>query len=253
MSDMVFIYSIVFVFGITIGSFLNVCILRIPAGESIVTAPSRCPICEKRLTWYELIPVISWLALGGKCKGCKTKISPQYPIIECINGILWMVIFWRFWQDGLVTVLIMAVATSALLSLSVIDERTQEIPFGFNIFIFVLGIINVALNFENIALYGIGFFAVSGFLILVLLVTRGRGIGGGDIKLMASCGLLIGFKLIILAFFIGCTLGAVIHIIRMKCAKKSNVLALGPYLSVGVFAAMIWGTEILAWYLQLFI
>ena len=250
MSDTIMFYSIVFIFGITIGSFLNVCMLRIPAGGSIVTTPSSCPKCHKRLMWYELVPILSWIALRGKCKSCKSPISKQYPLVELINGLLWVLVVWG--NGFTLQALLYCFVASALFVIAVIDERTQEIPVGLNIFIGVLGAGNALLNLENISTYIIGFFVVSGVLTLVLMLTSGRGIGGGDIKLMAVCGLLLGWKLIILAFFIGCILGSIIHISRMKLSHKSNILAFGPYLAMGVFISMNWGNGILQWYFSLF-
>jgi leader peptidase (prepilin peptidase)/N-methyltransferase len=140
-------------------------------------------------------------------------------------------------------------AGSALLALSAIDFKTYEIPVGFNVFIGVLGIIRVVTDYRNWLTYGIGFFAVSTFLYLLYFLTKGRAIGGGDIKLMAVCGLLIGWKLIILAFLAGCVVGSVVHLIRMKVSGESHVLAMGPYLSLGVMVAALWGNQFLTWYL----
>jgi leader peptidase (prepilin peptidase)/N-methyltransferase len=241
---------VVFLFGITIGSFLNVCILRIPKGESIVTVPSHCMSCGKRLHWYELIPLFSWLILRGKCRGCKAPVSPQYPLVEAVNGVAWVLIFLIF--DLTTYTLLCCLLTSALLALSVIDGRTCEIPLGFNIFILFLGIAHLILDLSNFPMYLIGFFAVSLPLYLILLVTGGKGIGGGDVKLMAVCGLFLGWKLVLLAFFVGCIMGSVIHILRMRVFGAGRVLALGPYLSAGVFLALLWGEPMLHWYFCLF-
>ncbi len=143
---------------------------------------------------------------------------------------------------------------SALLALSVIDFRTYEIPFGFNLIIAALGLIRVLTDLPNWTAYVIGFFAVSAPLYLLYFVTKGRGIGGGDIKLMAAAGLLLGWKLIILGFLLGCILGSMIHVIRMRVAnakgsKAEHVLAMGPYLSAGIFIAALWGERIVTWYL----
>ncbi len=243
-------YIVVALFGMMIGSFLNVCIIRIPEGETIVTAPSHCMRCGKKLKWYELIPVFSWLVLKGRCSGCKSPISAQYPLIEVATGVLYTSIYYRFGYS--VETLIYCSMTSALLALSVIDFRTFEIPQGFNIFLVVVGAARVATDLDNWMLYLIGFFAVSLFLLLIFLISGGRGIGGGDIKLMAACGLILGWKLIIVAFIIGCILGSIIHLIRMAVTKEGTVLALGPYLSVGVFIAALWGSTLISAYLGLF-
>ena len=239
-------YSIIFLYGIVIGSFLNVCIYRIPLGESIAKERSHCMTCGYQLRWFDLIPLFSWLALRGKCRKCKTPISPQYPIIEAVNGVLYVLIF-AVNGLNLVTILYCLMA-SALLALSVIDFRTYEIPFGFNVFIGVLGVIRVLGNLENWPEFIVGFFAVSVLLEIILLVSGGRAIGGGDVKLMAAAGLLLGWKLIVLAFFIGCILGSVIHIIRMKVSHAEHVLAMGPYLSAGILISALWGTQFINWY-----
>ena len=236
----------IFLYGIVIGSFLNVCIYRIPLGESIAKERSHCMTCGYQLRWFDLVPLFSWLALRGKCRKCKTPISPQYPIIEAVNGVLYVLIF-AVNGMNLVSILYCLMA-SALLALSVIDFRTYEIPFGFNIFIGVLGVIRVLGNLENWPEFIVGFFAVSVLLEIILLVSGGRAIGGGDVKLMAAAGLLLGWKLIILAFFIGCILGSVIHIIRMKVSHAEHVLAMGPYLSAGVLISALWGTQFINWY-----
>lgn len=232
-------YIIIFLFGITIGSFLNVCIYRLPLGESIVTAPSHCMSCGGRLHWYDMVPVFSWMVLGGKCRNCKAKISVQYPIIEAVNGSIYVVVCA---VNGLTWVsLVYCLMVSALLTLSVIDWRTYEIPLGINIFLAVLGIIATALDIKNAAGHMIGAVCVSGFLGILYLLSKGRAIGGGDIKLMAACGLILGWQKIILAFLLGCIIGSVIHLIRMKRSGEGHVLAMGPYLSVGIALAALWG------------
>ena len=206
--------------------------------------------CGRKLKWYELVPVFSFLIQGGKCRGCKTKISFQYPIIELLNGILYILVYFRFGisiEMGLISLL-----TSALIVITVIDWRTFEIPLGCNIFILVLGIIRVLLDLPHASKYVIGFFAISVVLYLLFYFSKGRAIGGGDIKLMAAAGLLIGFPNILLAFFLGCVLGSVIHITRMKITGAEHKLAFGPYLSAGILIAALYGDQIVNWYLSFY-
>ena len=240
-------YIIIFIFGITIGSFLNVCIYRIPLHESIVTAPSHCMTCGRRLKWYDLVPVFSWLFLGGKCRSCKTRISPQYPIIETLNGVLYVLICVVCGLNY--RSLVICFMTSALVVLSVIDWRTYEIPFGINVFLFILGIAATALDPAHILSHLVGMVCVSGFLGILYVASGGRAIGGGDIKLMFACGLILGWQKIILAFLLGCIIGSVIHLIRIKVKGAGHVLAMGPYLSVGIFLAALWGEQWIGWYL----
>lgn len=248
--ELIPIYITIFLFGIVIGSFLNVCIFRIPNHETVVTERSHCMKCGYQLLWYDMVPVFSWLCLGGKCRKCKAPISPQYPIVEAVNGILYVVVFAvnGFSLESILYCLFV----SALLVLSVIDWRTYEIPIGINIFILILGILHTALDYKNWLMYVIGFFSVSLFLFLLLWISKGRAIGGGDVKLMAVAGLLLGWKLAILAFFIGCIVGSVIHLLRMKLSGADKVLAMGPYLSVGLFIAALWGNAMIGWYLGMF-
>ena len=242
-------YIIIFIFGITIGSFLNVCIYRIPHGESIVTAPSHCMTCGRKLRWYDMVPVFSWLVLVGKCRNCKSKISVQYPIIEGVNGILYVVICV---VNGLVwNSVVYCFMASALLVLSVIDWRTYEIPFCLNVFLFVLGVVAVVLDRGNLVDHLIGMVCVSGLLEVLYLVSGGRAIGGGDIKLMFACGLILGWERIILAFLLGCVIGSVVHTVRIKVSKAGRMLAMGPYLSAGVLLAALWGNAWINWYLSL--
>lgn len=245
----ILLYIVVFLYGIVIGSFLNVCIYRIPKKENIVTVGSHCMTCGYRLKWYDMIPLFSWLALGGRCRNCKAKLSVQYPLIEGLNGALYLAVFARYGMS--VDSLLYCLLFSALLALSVIDFRTYEIPVGFNLFILAIGLIRIATDHTNWADYAVGFLSVSVFLALLYYLSRGRAIGGGDVKLMAACGLVVGWKLNILAFFAGCILGAVIHVIRMKVTKEGHVLAMGPYLSMGIAFAVLFGNEFLNWYLGL--
>lgn len=242
-------YIVIFLFGIIIGSFLNVCIYRIPKKENIVRVRSHCMNCGYQLKWYDLIPLFSYLFLGGRCRKCKQKISVQYPIIEALNGSLYLLIYavHGFSMETLLYCLLF----SALLALSVIDSRTYEIPFGINLFILALGLVRLIADYANWLDYGIGLLSVSLFLYLIYFLTKGRGIGGGDIKLMAACGLLLGWKLNILAFLLGCIIGAIVHLIRMKLTKADHVLAMGPYLSVGVMIAALWGEQMIQWYFRI--
>jgi leader peptidase (prepilin peptidase)/N-methyltransferase len=176
------------------------------------------------------------------------KMSWQYPAIEILNGIAYIWVFYLY--GATIMALLYALCASVLIVLSVIDWRTFEIPFGCNIFIGGLGIINLVFNLTSWLTYIIGFFTVSGLLLLIYLLTRGRGIGGGDIKLMAAAGLLLGWQNILLALMIGATAGSVIHLLLMKLKDKDRVLAFGPYLALGIFTAMLYGEVIINWYLN---
>ncbi len=247
MFPMILFYIIVYLYGIVIGSFLNVLIFRIPKKEKLVMTRSHCMSCGYQLRWFDLIPLLSFLALGGKCRKCKTRLSVQYPMIEALNGALYLAVFARYGIS--VESLLYCLLFSALLALSVIDFRTYEIPTGFNYFILTLGLIRVATDFANWTEYAIGLVAVSLVLYIIYRVSNGAAIGGGDVRLMAATGLLIGWKKNILAFVLGCIIGSVIHLVRMKISKADHVLAMGPYLAAGVALTVMWGDEMIAWYL----
>lgn len=244
--ELIPVYIFIFLFGIVIGSFLNVCIYRIPMHETIVSERSHCMKCGYQLAWYDLVPLFSWLALRGRCRKCKAPISPQYPIVEAVNGVLYVLIFWV--KDFTLESVFYCLLVSALIVLSVIDWRTYEIPIGINIFILTLGVLHLLTDLKNWPIYIIGFFSVSIFLFLIVVLSKGRAMGGGDVKLMAVAGLLIGWQNIVLALFLGCIIGSVIHIIRMKVSDAESMLAMGPYLSVGIFIAAMWGSDMISWY-----
>lgn len=243
------LYIFVFLYGIVIGSFLNVCIYRIPKKESVVTVGSHCMSCNHKLAWYDLFPLFSFLFLKGRCRYCGTKLSAQYPLVEAVNGLLYVIVFavhgWNL-ESVLYSLLV-----SALLVLSVIDYRTLEIPISVNAVILGIGIVHLVVDFENWIHYIIGFFAASLFLFLCLIVTRGKGIGGGDIKLMATAGICLGWQNILLALAAGCIIGSVIQCIIIAVTKNKTKFAMGPYLSVGIFVAMLWGDAFVEWYLGL--
>ncbi len=267
--------TLLFIFGLLIGSFLNVCIYRIPKKENITTTRSHCLSCGNVIRWYDLIPVISFLLLRGRCRDCGAKLSIQYPVIEILNGIMYCICY-TVLGLSIKSVLTMALI-SALIVIAVIDWRTYEIPFGLNVFIAVLGVLATAADLAKscgmwdyslevnsakgsffswqtmtVGDHLIGAVSVSGFLLLLYLVTKGRGIGGGDIKLMAAAGLFLGWKSCILAFVTGCIVGSVIHLIRMKVSDEDHVLAFGPYLAFGIFVASLWGERIVNAYLSTF-
>lgn len=246
----IIIYLCIFLYGIVIGSFLNVCILRIPAGKGIALDRSHCMKCGYQLKWYDLVPLFSYLFLGGRCRKCKEHISIQYPIIEALNGIVYLLIFAvkGFTADAVIYSLL----ASALIVLSVIDFKTYEIPFGINIFIFILGVVHLFTHLSDWTNYLIGLILVSGLFQVIFLLSKGRAIGGGDVKLMAAAGLLLGWKEVYLAMVLGCVIGSIIHLIRMKISKEGHKLAMGPYLAMGIFLTAIWGESLLNWYFGLF-
>ena len=242
---------IITLYGIMIGSFLNVVIYRVPKHESIVVSRSHCMNCGKQIKWYDLVPVVSFLILRGKCRYCKTKLSLQYPLVEFTNGLGYAIIV--IVKGVNVESILYCLCMSALLALSVIDWRTFEIPFAFNVFIGILGIIRLLTDYRNWYIYILGFVSVSGFLFIIYKATKGRAMGGGDVRLMAAAGLLLGLKNIVLSLVLGCLLASVLHVLYMKLKNKDHMLAFGPYLSMGIFISMIYGNQIIEWYVNTFV
>ena len=243
------LYALIFIIGTLFGSFFTLAVYRIPLGKDIIHERSFCPNCNHKLGFFDLIPILSYIFLGGKCRYCKTKISAQYPVIEAVNGFGYVLIF--IMNGFNFTGILYALCFSMLTAITVIDWRTYEIPLGLNITILVLGAIHLALDYHNFLYYLIGMVSVSGFLLLLFIITGGRGIGGGDIKLMFAAGLLLGWKHIILALVIGCIIGSIVHLTLMRIKGKGRVLAFGPYLSIGIFTVMLFGSQILDWYIGL--
>ncbi len=235
-------------FGLVIGSFLNVCIFRMPADESLIP-DSHCPKCNNKLTWKEMVPVASFVIQKGKCKHCKEPISIQYPIVEALNGLLYALVFLACGLS--VKGIIYCIIASILLVVSVIDERTLTIPRRCNQLILFLGALMCVFDFSPIASHILGMITISVFLFFLYVFTHRKGIGIGDLKLMFSAGLLLGVSKIWLAFFLGCVLGSVIHILRIKFTGKGHVLAFGPYLSAGIFLSALYGSFLIDWYLSL--
>lgn len=244
-------YVLPFVFGLVIGSFLNVCIYRIPAGESIVYGASHCPHCMHKLRWYELIPVGSYLLQKGRCRSCGAKISPQYPLIELAGGMLWLVTFAALglsWKAALYALLL-----CFLLVIAIIDARTMEIPDGLSIVVAALGVL--ALLLGDIPFYErlIGAIVVSVPLAVISFATahmgENGGMGFGDVKLMAAAGLVLGWKAILLSAFLGILFAAITGIaLRIK---KGTEMPLAPFLAIGIAIAALWSEPMIAWYLRL--
>lgn len=250
----------IFVFGTIIGSFLNVCILRLPASRSVVSGASACPSCGTRLTPVDLVPLVSYLALGGKCRRCKARISPIYPAVEALTGAMYLLLYLRFgfiWQ-----LLVYMALVSLLIVISAIDLKTMEIPNGLIIAGFIVGTIQLAATaltgiFGDWFSYMIGLFAGGLPLLLIALIAgfllKKEAMGGGDVKLMAFCGFIIGWKLVIPAYLIGIVLGAVISVLLLALGRKKrgDEIPFGPFLSLGVVLSVFFGDALIDWYLGL--
>jgi len=246
---MLFMVVFVLILGIVIGSFLNVCIFRIPEEISIARGFSFCPNCKNRIQPYDLIPVISYLFLRGSCRYCKKHISIQYPLVELLTGLLFVLVFYQFGLTplgGLVAILV-----SVLIIITFIDLKHQIIPDELVIIIFVCGIISIFLSDKSPWEHIIGFFTVSVILLVIAFLSKG-GMGGGDIKLMAAAGLFLGWKLILLSLLIASVAGSMVSIILLVSKKvdRKSMVPFGPFLSIGILTSALYGDYIIWWYLS---
>ena len=246
---------LIFILGIVIGSFLNVCIYRIPMEKSIAFPPSHCTNCKHSLKPLDLIPILSYICLGGKCKYCNEKISVRYPIIEVINGILYLLVYLKF---GLTLVALKyCILVSILIVIGMIDYDTQFVFTSTTIF---GGIIAVIFIIIQAVLYSAGTIdlvlgGVIGFAIIGLIVFLTKGMGEGDIEIAAVCGLFLGVKGILLGLFLAVILGGVVGVIilLLKLKKAKEKIAFGPCIAIGSLISMLWGVEILKFYFTLLI
>lgn len=245
-------FIIVGILGLLIGSFLNVCIYRIPREESISYPPSHCGNCNHKLGFLDLFPLFSYIFLKGKCRYCKEKISIRYPMIEALNAALYLLIYLRY-GDVVITAKYCILA-SILIVIACIDFNTQYVYTSTTIFggiiggIFCLGQA-VFLN-ENYKTLLIG--AVIGAAVIGLIVFTTRGMGEGDIEIAAMCGLFLGIKGIALTLFLGIVIAGIVGVIvlvsKIKGAKEK--MAFGPFLSIGAIIYVLYGTQIIEMYFK---
>ncbi len=256
------VYILVFIFGAIIGSFLNVMILRYGTGESVVYCGSRCFSCGKKLSWSELIPLFSFLFQKGRCRECRSKISRQYPIVEAITGIIFTLIFWRFnfqldFQAGfyqLFTLIFWMLIFSLLIIISVYDFRHQIIPNKV-VYLLIFSAFARWLIIERTFADFFGGMSLFIFFGALWFVSKGRWMGFGDAKLALAGGWLLGLWKGVISVFFSFWLGALTGIILLLFSSKKLTLKsripFGPFLSLGILIAFLFGEEILKFYLSL--
>lgn len=250
------LYLFVFLFGVCIGSFLNVCIYRLPINESLTKKNSHCMSCGTPIRKRDLIPVISWCMLKGKCHACGAKISPRYTVVELLNGIVYLWVYIRFDIDIPISALhaaFVCLMMSALIVVFFMDWDTQLINTYVVIFIAVLAIPDhIFCQLEtNIPLSShiIGFFVASIPLLLVVLISHEKAMGLGDVYLMAAGGLFVGWKGALIALLIALVVGSIVGMI-LKHRNGDSVFAFGPYLSIGIAVAALYTDKIIDWYVN---
>ena len=238
-----------FVFGLVVGSFLNVCIYRIPIEKSIVYPPSSCPKCNTQIKWYDNIPVLSYIILGGKCRQCRSKISPIYPLIEILTGFITVLIYLKFKLS--IQTAAFLIFSYALIVGSFIDLKHYIIPDRIS-----LGLIAVGVAFSYflpIGLKGSLIGAASGFVILYGLALLGEllfkkeAMGGGDIKLLSGIGAFLGIKGVLFVLLFSSFLGSLIGIALITAGKKelTSKIPFGPYLSLAAVCYPFFGEWII--------
>jgi leader peptidase (prepilin peptidase)/N-methyltransferase len=240
------------VFGLLIGSFLNVCILRWGAEpkQSVVRPASRCPKCGQGLRWYDNIPIVAWLVLRGRCRGCREPISPMYPLVELATALIWAFMAWRHGFG--IEALSGALFATILLGIAMTDARAYIIPDEFSIGGLVLGVLFALLAGRQAfgtALLG----AAVGFGLLWIVAVAGEwmfkqeAMGGGDIKMMAMVGAFLGWQGTLLTVFLGALIGSLIFV-PLTLAGHKKLVPFGIFLAMGAAATYLVGPAILDWY-----
>ena len=246
---------IIFIIGLVIGSFSNVCIYRLPRNESLVRPGSHCPQCSKPIPFYDNIPIISYLLLKGKCRYCGQSIPPQYPIVELATGLFYLALY-LFYGLQPIAIVYMLLCT-LLIIISFIDLRERIIPDVLSVPFIIIGFaFSFFLRNINPLDSLLGILAGGGSLLLIAIVGsklfKKEAMGGGDIKLAAMLGAFLGWQLTLLSLFLGFFLGSVIGVLIMVTSKnKNDVIPFGPFIALGAMISMFWGQAILHWYLMI--
>ncbi|MEY4704451.1 MAG: Type 4 prepilin-like protein leader peptide-processing enzyme [Nitrospirota bacterium] len=247
------LYLAVGTLGALIGSFLNVCIFRLPRGESIVWPGSHCPLCTHPIEFYDNIPLLSYLWLGGRCRACRAPISIRYPLVEAANALGYLIIVWSFGPSW--TAIFYAMLFSALVVVTGTDLTHKMIPNVITVPGVVVGLLGAAtvlpVGFIN-AVLGL---AIGGGILWLLAwlspyLFGKEGMGGGDIKLLAMIGAFLGWKPALLTIMIGSFTGSVIGIslIALRVIKRDDHIPFGPFLVLGALLSMFFAQPLLDWY-----
>jgi len=241
-------------FGLVIGSFLNVVIIRLKNAESFLTGYSKCPSCQKRISWFDLVPLLSFMVLGGKCRNCQKKISWQYPLVEAITAFLFISSYLAFgatWDSVLA-----AAAFSLFLILVVYDFKEMEVPESISwILLAVVLVGKFILHYDQASSIIIGGLISGGVIAALVFMSKGSWMGDGDIKIALAIGLFLGFPVAVFGIFAAFVTGALIGgaLLIIKAKKGKDQLPFTPFLLSGMVIAMLFGQQIVDWYLGRFI
>jgi leader peptidase (prepilin peptidase)/N-methyltransferase len=246
-----------FVFGTIIGSFLNVCIHRIPQGKSIITPSSHCPLCKKPIRFFDNIPLVSFLWLRGRCRTCNAPISLRYPLVELLMGLFSVILLWRFGISAFYFIYFALFASLTLISF--IDLTHRIIPDVISLPGIIIGLVISLLHPQmSISNSLIGVLVGGGSLYVVAniyqLVTKREGMGGGDVKLLAMIGAFIGWKGVLFTILCSSFIGSVVGVAMMFISKADSKYAVpfGPFLSFGAMIFVLFGDPLISWYFGLF-
>lgn len=250
---------LIFIYGLLIGSFLNVLIYRIPRDENIAWPGSHCTSCGHDLKWHDNIPLLSYLFLRGKCRYCGQRINLQYPVVELCNGIIYLILYLRFYHIEKLDFVFYSLIASALIAIAAIDLKEQLIPDSLVLSVLVFSILHktflhlhagIAFPFFDSVL---GMLIAGGLFLLIVLVSGG-GMGGGDVTLIGALGFVLGVRMILLVVFISFILGALISVFLLATSLKSrkDPIPFGPFIVLGYFIALFIGEELIVWYMYIF-
>ncbi len=246
-----FLVALAGVFGAMLGSFLNVCVYRLPRDQSVIHPRSRCPQCARPIAWYDNLPVASWLLLRGRCRHCGSRISVQYPVVELAVAAIWAASVWRHFP--LTDALSPAVLGTLLLGILLTDAQQMIIPDELS-----LGGLGLGLGFAVLpggiaplqALIG----ALLGYGLLWVAGTVGRllagreAMGGGDLKMMAMVGSFLGWRGVVLTVFLGSLVGSLVFLPALLRRERHREVPFGVFLAIGAAAALLVGDRLVAWY-----
>lgn len=242
--------------GLAVGSFLNVCIYRLPLGKSLAYPPSACTQCGRLLRWFENVPVIAWLVLGGACRTCRARISPVYPLVELFTGMMFV---WAWWQYGPGWLLVSHLLFGcALIVLFFIDLRHRILPNVITLPGIAVGFLFSVINPPGWAssLIGILLGGLIPFAIAELYArVRGEeGLGMGDVKMLAMIGAFLGWRLMVLTLVLASFMGSIVGLglIVARRGDMKYALPFGTFLTVATFVSIVTGSRILSWYLEFF-
>jgi leader peptidase (prepilin peptidase)/N-methyltransferase len=243
---------LVALFGLAIGSFVNVVIVRVPQHQSLWRTRSACPACGALIAWHDNVPLVSFALLRGRCRSCGIAIPWRYPIVEAATAGLFVVAFERFGAS--LEFVVAAALLAALVAITAIDLQLQIIPDVITLPGIVAGVVaNVATQRVSLvdSLLGIG---LGGGLFFVIIVVSGGGMGGGDMKLGAMLGAFLGWKVALIALFLGVVFGGVFAIVLLASGLRGrkDAVPFGPFLALGGAVALFAGEGLLKWYLSAF-